>query len=128
MTGLEHFQADWGNPASYSQAVRAGNVIVTCGQLGAEPGGPPVAFETQAETALSRLLAVIEAAGGGVDTILRINCYLASMNDFPAYDRIYRSLIDVDPKPTRTTVQIGGFVAPLLVEVDAIAVARASVS
>ena len=123
---LEHFQAEWGNRASYSAAVRAGDLIVTCGQLGAEPGGPPVDFATQAETALRRLVAVVEQAGGGVETILRINGYLASMNDFASYDRIYRQVIGVDPKPTRTTVQLGGFVAPLLVEVDAIALARPS--
>jgi hypothetical protein len=30
-------------------------------------------------------------------------------------------VVAVEPKPTRTTVQIGGFVEPLLVEVDAVA-------
>jgi 2-iminobutanoate/2-iminopropanoate deaminase len=123
---LQHYQTGWGNPASYSQAVRAGDLIVTCGQLGAAPGDPPVSFAAQAETALRRLVAVVESAGGGVETILRINGYLASMDDFPTYDRIYREIVAVDPKPARTTVQIGGFVEPLLVEVDAIAVVRAA--
>ena len=35
------------------------------------------------------------------------------------YDRIYREVIGVEPKPARTTVQIGGFESPILVEVDA---------
>ncbi len=118
---IEHFQTDWGNPGSYSQAVRAGDLILTCGQLGAEPGGPAVPFAEQAETALRRLLAVIEAAGGSVETIVKINGYLASMDDFAAYDEIYRRLVAGDAKPARTTVQIGGFAAPLLVEVDAVA-------
>jgi enamine deaminase RidA (YjgF/YER057c/UK114 family) len=69
-------------------------------------------------------VSVVSASGGGADTIVRINGFLASMEDFPVYDRIYREVIGVEPKPTRTTVQIGGFVPPLLVEVDAVAVTR----
>jgi 2-iminobutanoate/2-iminopropanoate deaminase len=118
---IEHFDADWGNPGSYSQAVRCGDLIFVCGQLGAEPGGPAVEFATQAEAALSRLIAVVEQAGGGVETILKVNGFLASMDDFAAYDLIYRRLIHVEPKPARTTVQISGFVEPLLVELDAVA-------
>jgi 2-iminobutanoate/2-iminopropanoate deaminase len=123
---IEHFDTEWGNPGSYSQAVRFGDILFTCGQLGAEPGGPAVDFETQARTALQRLVSVVSASGGGADTIIRINGYLASMEDFPVYDRIYQEVIGVEPKPARTTVQIGGFVAPLRVEVDAVAVARES--
>jgi 2-iminobutanoate/2-iminopropanoate deaminase len=122
-TPLQHFHSE-GSEASYSAAVRVGDLIWTCGQLGAEPGGPAVDFETQAEAALKRLVAVVEEAGGSVETIVKINGYLASMSDFAAYDRIYRSVIAAQPMPARTTVQIGGFVEPLLVEVDAIAVAQ----
>jgi enamine deaminase RidA (YjgF/YER057c/UK114 family) len=43
------------------------------------------------------------------------------MDDFETYDEIYRRVIAVQPKPVRTTVQIGGFVDPLLIEVDAVA-------
>jgi len=118
---LEHIDSEWGNPGSYSQAVRSGPLIFTCGQLGAEPGGSEVDFATQAETALRRLVEVVERAGGGVETILKINGYLASMDDFSVYDEIYRRLIAVEPKPVRTTVQIGRFVDPLLIEVDAVA-------
>jgi 2-iminobutanoate/2-iminopropanoate deaminase len=113
-TPFHHFQSEWGNAASYSAAVRVGDLIWTCGQLGAEPSGPPVDFEVQA----------VEEAGGSIQTIVKINGYLASMSQFPAYDRIYRSVIGGRPMPARTTVQIGGFVEPVLVEVDAVALAR----
>jgi 2-iminobutanoate/2-iminopropanoate deaminase len=118
---MRHFQTEWGNPSSYSQAVRFGDLIFTCGQLGAEPGGNAVDFAEQAETALRRLVTVVESAGGSIATILRINGYLQTMDDFEAYDEVYRRVVAVEPKPTRTTVQIGGFVEPLLVEVDAVA-------
>src|SRR2546428_8442105 len=118
---ITHFEIPGGNPASYSQAVTDGNLIFVCGQLGAAPGDPPTPFEEQARTALGRLLAAVEEAGGDVTTILKINGYLADLADFPVYDRVYRELIAVDPKPARTTVQIGAFLPPVLIEVDAIA-------
>ena len=117
---ITHFETQWGNPASYSQAVTDGNLIFVCGQLGVAAGEAPVPFEEQARTALTRLVACVREAGGDIDTILKINGYLADMSDFRYYDRIYRELISVDPKPARTTVQVGGFEAPILVEVDAI--------
>ena len=121
---ITHFEAPWGNPASYSQAVTDGNLIFVCGQLGVAPGDPPTPFEEQARTALGRLLTSVEQAGGDVKTILKINGYLADLADFPVYDRVYRELVAVDPKPARTTVQIGAFMAPILLEVDAIALRR----
>jgi 2-iminobutanoate/2-iminopropanoate deaminase len=118
---IEHVQMPWGNPDSYSQAACTGELIFTCGQLGVDPGAPDVPFEVQARTALERLVAIVCAAGGGVETILKINGFLADLADFPAYDTLYREIIGVAPKPARTTVQIATFVSPILVEVDAIA-------
>jgi len=123
---ITHFELEWGNPASYSQAVTDGNLIFVCGQLGVAAGEAPVPFEEQARTALTRLVACVREAGGDIDTILKINGYLADMSDFRVYDRIYSELISVDPKPARTTVQVGGFESPILVEVDAIASTRRS--
>jgi len=121
MRAIEHVQMQWGNPRSYSQAVRAGELIFTCGQLGADPGADAVPFELQARTALERLVAVVCEAGGSVETIVKVNGYLADLADFPTYDLVYREIIGVEPKPARTTVQIAAFPPPILVEVDAVA-------
>jgi 2-iminobutanoate/2-iminopropanoate deaminase len=67
------------------------------------------------------MVAVIREAGGSVDTILKVNGFLADLDDFLVYDRLYREIIGVEPKPARTTVQIAAFAAPILVEVDAVA-------
>ncbi len=120
------FNLPWGTPESYSGAVRLGDLIFTSGQLGATPGGAAVDFETQCEVALRRLVETIEAAGGSRSTIVRISGYLANIQDFAMYDQVYRSVIAVTPMPARTTIEIGGFVAPCLVEVDAIAFATST--
>jgi 2-iminobutanoate/2-iminopropanoate deaminase len=121
---IRRFDAEWGNPRSYSQAVSAGHFIFTCGQIGADPNGKPLPFAEEVQIALQRLVGAVEAAGGSVETILKINGYLADLKDFPVYDETYRRIIGVSPKPARTTVQIAAFPPPIRVEIDAIAVVR----
>jgi enamine deaminase RidA (YjgF/YER057c/UK114 family) len=119
---IEHYEQPWGNPAYYSQSVRGGGLIVTCGQLGADPGGPDVPFAVQARTALERMVAAVEAAGGSMATIIKVNAYLQTLDDFPAFDAVYRDVLRLDAMPARTTVEVARFFAPMLVEVDAWAV------
>ncbi|MGH2381800.1 MAG: RidA family protein [Candidatus Limnocylindria bacterium] len=121
--GLSFHETGSGNPVSYSAAVRSGDLIVTAGQTAVGPGAEPMAFRQQAELALRRVIAAVEAAGGNVETIVKVTGYLADLDDWPAYDEVYRSIISVDPKPARTTVEVVRFPPPILVEVDAIAVA-----
>lgn len=122
--GLTFHEIGSGNPGSYSAAVRAGDLIVTAGQIAVAAGADPMEFRAQAEEALRRMVVAVESAGGSLETIIKVNGYIADLDDWPAYDEIYRSIIGVDPKPARTTVQIVRFPPPILVEVDAIAVAR----
>ena len=118
---IEHFEVPWGNPSIYSSAVRHGDLIFTAGQLGIEEG-KPTDFATQAEIALTRLIGAVQAAGGGLETILKINAFLASMErDFATYNETYKRIIAVEPKPARTSFQIGGFPGAILLEVEAIA-------
>jgi 2-iminobutanoate/2-iminopropanoate deaminase len=121
---IQHFDAAWGNSRSYSQAVRAGDLIYTCGQLGVDPGAKPLPFAEEVEICLRRLVSAVESAGGSVETILKVNGYLADLKDFPVYDEAYRRIIGGNPKPARTTVQIAAFSPPIRVEVDAVAVVR----
>lgn len=122
--GLSFHQTGHGNPTSYSAAVRAGDMIFTAGHIGVPVGAEPMEFRAQAAEALRSPIAAVEAAGGGIETIIKVNGYLADLDDFPAYDEIYRSIVGIDPKPARTTVQIVRFPPPILVEVDAVALAR----
>lgn len=122
--GLTFVHDPHGRPASYSAAVRAGGIIYTAGQIGAEVGGPTVTTGEQVSTALRRVIAAVEAAGGGLDTVVKVNAFLADLDDFPEYDQIYREVFDVDPKPARTTVQVASLPAPLRIEVDAVASVR----
>ena len=77
-------------------------------------------------TALERVVAVVVEAGGSVESTVKINGYLADLADLPVCDRIYKEIIKARLKPARTTVQVGAFAPPILVEVDAIALRTTS--
>ena len=75
-------------------------------------------LEEQTQTTLTNLLRTIEAAGGRKEDVVRCGCFLADINDFSAFDAVYRSFFG-ETFPARTTVQAqldGG----AKVEIDAI--------
>jgi 2-iminobutanoate/2-iminopropanoate deaminase len=121
---LAGFDQPWGNPAQYSAAICVGELIFTSGHLGAVPRGATVPFSEQVGLSLERLIESVEAAGGGLDTIVKITTYLASLDEFAEYDKIYRSLITTSPMPARTTVQAGSLTPPVRIEVECVATVR----
>lgn len=109
----------------YSQAVRAGNLIFASGQIPIDPEtkefvGGGVAEQT--EQVLKNLTAVFEAAGIGLDQIVKTTVFLADMNDFTAMNEVYGKYFAENP-PARATVQAARLPRDAKVEIDAIAVA-----
>jgi 2-iminobutanoate/2-iminopropanoate deaminase len=80
-------------------------------------------IEEQTEQVMRNLEAILRASGSGFDRILRVTVFLASMEDFSRFNRIYEQKLG-DAHPARTTVQAGGLPLGLKVEVDAIAATR----
>jgi 2-iminobutanoate/2-iminopropanoate deaminase len=108
----------------YSQAIRAGGVIATAGQVGIDPAsgtlaGPDVRAQTR--QALLNTFAVVEAAGARPGDIIRIGVFLTEVDDFAAMNEVYQELVP-QPYPARTTVYVG-LPAGVKVEIDALAVA-----
>lgn len=122
--GIEHWLSPDNDGRRYSSAVRSGGMIFVSGHLGTTPGAEPTSFEDQLRAALAGLLAAVEALGGDRSTILKVNGYLARLEDFPDYHRVYAEIFDGVALPARTTVQIAGFEPPVLVELDAVAAVR----
>jgi 2-iminobutanoate/2-iminopropanoate deaminase len=120
--GLDHFSPPAAASASYSTAVRSNELIVTAGQFGVDPGGAPVPFGKQARLALRRMIEAVELAGGDRDSIMSVRAYLERLEDYDEWNAAYRDVMGSgDRMPARTTVQVGGLVPPLLVEVEALA-------
>lgn len=116
--------SDQGLPAShssYSQAIVHGSTLYLSGQAALDPAtGDIVAgdIRAQVEMALQNLLTVAAAAGAGAGDALRVNVHLADLDDFEAFDEVYRRYFS-DPYPTRVTVGCA-LIPGLLIEIDAI--------
>ena len=78
-------------------------------------------IETQTEQVLRNVQAILEAAGSGLDRVLRCGVYLVDIEEFGRMNAVYERMF-AGHRPTRTTVQVGALPAKgLHVEIDAIA-------
>ena len=110
----------------YSQAVRAGNLVFASGQIPIDPAtGEFVAggIAEQTEQVLRNLAAVFEAAGVGLNQVVKTTVFLADMEDFAAMNEVYGCFFGEQP-PARATVQAARLPRDAKVEIEAIAVSE----
>ncbi|MHA6629835.1 RidA family protein [Pseudonocardia sichuanensis] len=107
---------------TYSQAIVHGRSVWTAGQVGTDPatGELPGSLEGQVEQAITNLEAVLAAAGCGLADVVRTTCFLTRIEDFAAFDAVYRRRFAA-PFPARSTVGVA-LAGQLLFEIEASAV------
>ncbi|HEY2492657.1 MAG TPA: RidA family protein [Paenibacillus sp.] len=105
----------------YSQAVKVGNLLFTSGQLGMDPetGLFPVTVEEQTKQSLNNVKAIVEAAGGNMNQIVKSTVFLKDMNDFQVVNEIYSGYFE-EPYPARSAVQVARLPKDALVEIEVI--------
>ena len=109
--------------APYSQAVRIANTVAAAGQGGVDPStGALVGDDVASQTVqtFKNIEAVLASAGATLDDVVRVDVYLADMNDFAQMNAQYATVFS-EPYPARTTVGVhlpGG----MKVEITALAV------
>ena len=109
----------------YSQAVVAGGLVFASGQIPLDPlTGEFVAggIREQTERVMRNLSAVLQAAGSGLERVLKATVYLADMADFAEMNEVYGSYFREEP-PARSTVQAARLPRDARVEIDVIALA-----
>ena len=106
----------------YSQAIATDTMIYTSGQLGLTPEGVlPETIEEQAEQSLKNIKAVLEAAGSGMDKVVKTTVFLKDMNDFAVMNGIYAKFF-AEPFPARSAVQVAKLPKDGKVEIEVVAV------
>lgn len=108
----------------YSQGTKAGNVIFTSGQLPIVPEtGELIKDDIKKATkqSLSNVLSVVEAAGGKLTDIAKVNVYIKDMEDFPKVNEVYEEFFK-DHKPARSCVEVSRLPKDANIEIEAIAV------
>lgn len=108
----------------YSQALEFNGFIFTSGQLPLIPeSGELISDDIKEATkrSLDNLKAVLEEAGSSLDKVVKVNIFLADINDFAAVNEVYGTYFDTH-KPARSCVEVANLPMGGLLEIEAIAV------
>ncbi|KAK2809975.1 hypothetical protein FQN50_003389 [Emmonsiellopsis sp. PD_5] len=92
-----------------SQGIIHNGIVYCSGQVGMDPAtGKLVEGTVQDRTAqiFRNLSAVLEKAGSSLDKAIKVNVFLANMEDFAAMNEIYAQFLSKEPKPVRTCVSV----------------------
>lgn len=110
----------------YSQGIVAGDLVFVSGQIPIDPATGQIAgggIEDQTRQVLNNLEAVLEAAGSGLDMVVKTTVFLKDMNEFVAMNGVYKQFF-TDHPPARSTVEVARLPKDVKVEVEAIALRR----
>ena len=106
----------------YSQGIISGDFVYCSGQIPVNPEtGLPAegGIEAQAEQSCKNVAAVLEAAGTGMDKVVKTTCFLADMADFAVFNEVYAKYFFSNT--ARSCVAAKSLPKNVLCEVEAIA-------
>src|SRR5437016_7443338 len=110
---------------AYSQAIKAGNLLFVSGQIPLDPATgqliPDKTIQAQTRRALQNLLAIVGAAGGSVENIVKTTVFLRDMGDFAAMNAVYGDAFSARPR-ARSTIDVERLPQDASLEFDCIAV------
>lgn len=107
----------------YSPFMRAGDLVVTSGQLGLVPGdgGAPRLVDATTTGQLAQALrngdAVLESAGVRSDQVIKATLFLVDMGDFAACNEVWISHFG-EHRPARTAIAVAALPLGARVEVE----------
>ncbi len=108
----------------YSQAIASNGIIYTSGQIPVNPATSKVeatTIEEQTEQVMENLHIVLAQGGVAFDRVVKTTCFLADMNDFEAFNRVYAKYFPENP-PARSCVEVSTLPMGIKLEIEAIAV------
>ena len=88
---------------TYSQAVKAGSTVFISGQIPLDPVTMELvddSFESEAHQVFKNLSAVMDAAGGTMKSIVKLNIFLTDLAQFATVNEIMAQYFD-QPYPAR---------------------------
>jgi len=115
-------------PPTYTQVVEAtgpGRIVYISGQLGSDPSGKLVGtdFRAQAQQVFDNLMDALASVGATFADVVKINTYLADIDDLPELRDIRAGYLNAGALPASTTLAVSAFARRgALLEVEAVAV------
>lgn len=107
---------------TYSQAVRAGNLVFLSGQIPLAPDSMEIVtgdFEARARQVFANLAAVVEATGGKLDNVVKVTIFLTDLDNFATVNSVMEEFFQ-KPYPARAAVGVASLPKGADVEADAI--------
>jgi reactive intermediate/imine deaminase len=108
----------------YSQAVKINNTVYFSGQIPLDPITMNLVsddFLIQAEQVFLNLQAVVKAACGDFDAIVKLTVYLIDLAHFPIFNDVMARYFN-EPYPSRTTIQVAALPKDAKIEIEAMMV------
>ncbi len=128
MSDLARIQTD-DAPAAigpYSQAIVTGDFVFCSGQIPLDPSTGEMergSIADQTDLVLRNMRAVLEAAGSGMDRVVKTTVFLADMGDFQEMNEVYAKHFG-DHRPARAAVQAAALPKASGVEIECVARVR----
>jgi len=104
----------------YSWGTRVGNLVFTSGHTGGDASGKvPDDIGAQTRNCIEGCKAVLEAAGSGLQHVLKVTIFLTDIKEFAAMNEVYRASFPAGDLPARSTVEVSALARPdLRVEIE----------
>lgn len=109
----------------YSQAIQAGNLVYTSGQLPIDAATGEFAaggIREQTRQSLLNVKAILEEAGLTMGDVVKTTVFMADMNDFADVNAVYAEFFAA-PFPARSAVAVKTLPKGALVEIEVVAFA-----
>ena len=104
----------------YSQAVQVGQLLFVSGQLPLKDGTLIDDAAEATSAALTNLLSIVQAAGGGKESFAKVNIFVRNMDDFDTINGAYADFFG-DHKPARACIQVARLPKDAVLEIEVIA-------
>ena len=106
----------------YSQAIVANGFVFTSGQIPIDPATGRIeaaGIEAQTAQVIWNLAAILEAAGSGLDKVVKTTCFLSDIGLFSRFNEVYGQYFT--QKPARSCVEAAKLPKDALLEIEAVA-------
>jgi reactive intermediate/imine deaminase len=106
----------------YSQAVKVGNTVWISGQIPLDPATMEIVsggIEAETRQVFANLQAIADAAGGSLDSSVKINISLTDLSNFLVVNAVMAEVFN-EPYPARACVQVAALPKGVQVEIEAI--------
>lgn len=107
----------------YSPAIVYNDLVFVSGQIPADPANGQLvtgSIQEKARRVFENIRVILEAAGSGMDKVLKVTLFLADMDNFAAVNEVYKDCFG-PTYPARACVQVARLPLDVALEAEAIA-------